>query len=428
MLRKRKQLIITGIISISTIAFLVSISVISMAKENNYKEYLEKGSKFIIEENYKEAIETFKKLIDTNPKDVEGRVGLSEAYIKNKQYTDALNIYREGVEIQVGHSKELFENKLDELLSKIVVPEFDVELEPGELYKLPRNIEVSVDDDTFSVPVKWSELEEEITGDKDRIIKGYSELINKPVSINIIVKTNVVFDGNIIDISGLNEIHRKNIDINNNGIDEDVVLYGEKVHGINYGKYIVIYSDDGQVSTSFEAPLMTTEIGEMKDVTGDNVKDMLVNWDSGGNVGGNGILLVYKNGTYTIAEEDDIQIEYGFTDNFEYEVKDSVSGKKITTTLTESQKERYVNAGILDEFGDRTDKVIYDGSVGAGSYLKDTDDDGTCELLYTWDVNTLNSSDTTITIVAVYKYEDSKLVLKNLYGEADKEFKEIGLQ
>lgn len=425
MSKKRKQLIITGVISIATIAFLVSVSVISMARENNYKEYLEKGSTYIIEENYREAIVTYKKLIEINPKDVDGRVGLGEAYIKNKQYVEALETYREGISIQVGNSKKVFEEKLDYLLSKIEVNNIEVKLEQGEIYKLPINVEVKIGEDIFTVPIQWNNGEEEIIGEKDRVINGYSNTISKAVAINIIVKTDVIFDGLVMDISGLIEINRKAIDINNDGNEEEIVLYGEKVYGINYGKCIVIYHKGGTVLTSFNCPLMTTGIGDITDVTGDNVKDILVNWDSGGSVGGNGILLVYKNGTYVIAEEDDIQIEYGFIENFKYEAKDLISGKTFKADLSESQKERYIKAGILDENGGRTNIPLYDGSVGAGSYLRDIDGDGTGELLYSWNINTLNSSDTTVTIVAIYKYEDNKLVLKDLYGETDKQLNEM---
>jgi len=68
----------------------------SMSKMTS-DELVEKGYEYIDDDNYDKAIEVFEQLIETEPKNVEGYIGLAEAYLGNDDEKNAAKALRSGL-------------------------------------------------------------------------------------------------------------------------------------------------------------------------------------------------------------------------------------------------------------------------------------------------------------------------------------------
>ena len=96
----KKKIAGIGIIS-AIIVMLSSIFIYaSVVKPQKYSEYIDLGNKYLLEENYEEAILAFEKAIKIDAKSTEARVGAAKAYIGNDELDKAIEILEEAQEIE----------------------------------------------------------------------------------------------------------------------------------------------------------------------------------------------------------------------------------------------------------------------------------------------------------------------------------------
>lgn len=83
------------------------------SKEMNFQDYLDLGQKYLTESNYEQAIVTFTKAIELEPKTLEAYEGLATAYIKAENYEKAQETIQRGIVLyeSLGENKKTVEWK-----------------------------------------------------------------------------------------------------------------------------------------------------------------------------------------------------------------------------------------------------------------------------------------------------------------------------
>lgn len=83
------------------IVFIISMFTACTKTEKTLtaEELLSLGEKYLIEMNYEQAIVSFTKLIEIDPKNPRGYTGLSDAYIGNGELDKALEVLKQGLEL-----------------------------------------------------------------------------------------------------------------------------------------------------------------------------------------------------------------------------------------------------------------------------------------------------------------------------------------
>lgn len=123
-LKSRKSLLV--------IVILIFVSLILIINnyntpENRLKRQLELGHKYLIEQNYDEAIVAFCKVIEFDPSIKEAYFKLSEIYIHNKDYEQAKAILEEGYKIINNDEFIIRLNELEELIVKEDIEKFKID-------------------------------------------------------------------------------------------------------------------------------------------------------------------------------------------------------------------------------------------------------------------------------------------------------------
>ena len=103
---KLKILIITIILAISAIFIYKEVIVPKL-----YEKYMDTGIKYLLEEQYEEAILAFDKAIKIEKKSTQARVYQAKAYIGNEQINKAVDVFKEAQDIDIKN-----ENLLKEIL------------------------------------------------------------------------------------------------------------------------------------------------------------------------------------------------------------------------------------------------------------------------------------------------------------------------
>lgn len=113
----KKKIAGIGIIS-AIIVMLSSIFIYaSVVKPQKYSEYIDLGNKYLLEENYEEAILAFEKAIKIDAKSTEARVGAAKAYIGNNELDKAIEILEEAQELD--KTNETLLKEILEILNEI---------------------------------------------------------------------------------------------------------------------------------------------------------------------------------------------------------------------------------------------------------------------------------------------------------------------
>lgn len=123
--------------------------------EHKFERQLKLGNKYLMEQNYKEAIIAFTKAIMIEPKSIEGRLGLATAFIATKKLDNAEKVLKEVLEIDANNLEameylvEIYieQNKIEEaekLLQQILAidPNKDVDVITDEI-NLLKQLKVS---------------------------------------------------------------------------------------------------------------------------------------------------------------------------------------------------------------------------------------------------------------------------------------------
>ena len=76
--------------------FLFTTSACGRSINQQIKEQLELGQKYLAELNYEEAVIAFQKVIELDEKNVEAYVGLNQAYSVQNDFENAVEILKKG--------------------------------------------------------------------------------------------------------------------------------------------------------------------------------------------------------------------------------------------------------------------------------------------------------------------------------------------
>ncbi len=90
---------------------------------NSYEHYLELAEKYLLDEDYEEAIAAYEKAIEIEPMEKDAYLGLAEVYIAMEEYEDALEILEVGYEETSARSLERQIEKLTPLLEEAAAKE-----------------------------------------------------------------------------------------------------------------------------------------------------------------------------------------------------------------------------------------------------------------------------------------------------------------
>ena len=105
----KKKIVGIGIIS-AIIVMLSSVFIYaSVIKPQKYSEYMDLGNKYLLEENYEEAILAFEKVIKIDAKSTEARVGAAKGYIGLNDIDSAVEKLREAQNLDIENEKLLIE-------------------------------------------------------------------------------------------------------------------------------------------------------------------------------------------------------------------------------------------------------------------------------------------------------------------------------
>ncbi len=128
--QKKVLWLILGIVAVAVVVVAVVIAIILMLspgkrQKDAYENQVTQGEEFIKNSDYDDAIEAFRDAIEIDENEEDAYVGLADAYIKNKEYRKAAEILQRGS--KVSGSKERIEEKKEELYN--LAPELEKEFE-----------------------------------------------------------------------------------------------------------------------------------------------------------------------------------------------------------------------------------------------------------------------------------------------------------
>ncbi len=128
--QKKVLWLVVGIVAAAVVVVVIIIAIIFMLspgkrQRDAYENQVTQGEEFIKNSNYDDAIEAFRDAIEIDKNEEDAYVGLADAYIKNKEYRKAAEILQQGS--KVSGSKERIEEKKEELYN--LAPELEEEFE-----------------------------------------------------------------------------------------------------------------------------------------------------------------------------------------------------------------------------------------------------------------------------------------------------------
>jgi tetratricopeptide (TPR) repeat protein len=236
-IEKLKKIKLKLIMFISIIILCLVFAGVGVVKYTNaaqVKEGLILGNKYLQEEKYEEAILSFIKVIEIEPKNIEARVGLAKAYIKTGKPAEAEKILKESISINPKEVEQYIElaklyivenelenaiktltdgykatnsettkSMLEELKSKITVNDINKIITLGENYSLPKEVAVKINNVEVEFPVKWDRTSVDTTKVGSNVFIGTLENIDKSLKLTL----------NVLAIASIENI---NISINQN--------------------------------------------------------------------------------------------------------------------------------------------------------------------------------------------------------------------
>jgi hypothetical protein len=212
-------------------------------------------------------------------------------------------------------------------------------------------------------------------------------------------------------------------DINNDGIDDDVLLIGHKKDGVTSGFSedirIAIYDGNNKKYSLYGIGDLNSGYGGrifLGDFNGDGSKDILVITHNQGSAGtSNYSLMTYKKGkVHHLFEQKDfskgLSFEVDYIDGFKANLFSKDLNRFFTIDLN-SRKYTYVDTGIYNKEGRLIEETK--GEVGSLSELLpvDIDKDGIYELKGMQRVIGICNTDTIGYIKSTWKFENSRLKL-----------------
>ena len=96
---KSKLFIIAGTILLICAIVSGGLYISGASSTARYDKLLNLGNKYLLEENYEQAIIAFDKAIKIEPKSVDARLGLAKAYVAVDRTDDAVAVLEEAIEI-----------------------------------------------------------------------------------------------------------------------------------------------------------------------------------------------------------------------------------------------------------------------------------------------------------------------------------------
>lgn len=159
-MRKKVLIAAVAVICVAAIALFLG----RHSTEGKVAKLLDLGNKYLLEQNYEQAVVAFNKVIEIDPMNVEAYIGLAETYIGMGDPEAALAILEKGYDLT--NSEEILK-KLDELRG---ITEEDVETKEGTAEKND-TIEVEGDD-------RWANPKIEIDVETEKVLKEVISLGN----------------------------------------------------------------------------------------------------------------------------------------------------------------------------------------------------------------------------------------------------------
>ena len=226
-------------------------------------------------------------------------------------------------------------------------------------------------------------------------------------------KTEVKFDvKETINITEYDVVDSKNVDVNLDKIDDEIVLLKHKTKGETDLLSKVLVINDGKTKeqlTYYDAGFMRVGIVDTYDFSSDGIPEIILETNTGGNSGGSANVIGYNGKEF-------VDIEFAGEGNI---VTKKSDGFKVT--LVEDSKNTYienvfsgeVKQGLL-ELG----SYLHDGGFMrnwgtwqknvSGAVLEDIDGDGIKEILIESYMTGASNADSIIDMQRVYKYTENK--------------------
>ncbi len=114
--RNKKLLLIIILIAAAAVAAFVVVFFVMRSGASGVEKNLDLGKRYLDEQNYKEALIAFNKVIEIDPKCEDGYIGAADAYVGLGEYKNAESILNKGLK-EVPDSVKI-KNKLEEVKTK----------------------------------------------------------------------------------------------------------------------------------------------------------------------------------------------------------------------------------------------------------------------------------------------------------------------
>ena len=230
-----------------------------------------------------------------------------------------------------------------------------------------------------------------------------------------------------IDLSGFQKIDEKIIDIDNDNNNELIELWGKgEPRAFEKAFLLIKNSTNDELLTSSECEMQAKGIGDVGDITGDGIKDICLTL-FGGNTGNYTSIYTYKNKEYIEEPFDYINtfnFKYVPNNNFMIDVLDENTKLYAPCEIHENIKDSLIENNLYNDKGNPVNILNNSGYVSGIDHssieLKDVDGDSIDEMLITLCAHGECHSQSLISFVSIYKYDNDKYNLYSLKSDDSK--------
>ena len=192
-MKRKKSLFIKGIVVFVCIIATITTTACTRLDSDRVGRLLDLGNKYLLEGNYEEAILTFEKIIEIEPRNIEARIGLAKAYIGDEKLNKAKRILEEIFELDE-REEEAYNIYADILIQQGKIEEARDILEKGYDNTKSKAINARLDELNSDI-LKDTQEPEEHPEDKDKEPQAEVEAVIQGGSGNL--ASNLVQDGEV---------------------------------------------------------------------------------------------------------------------------------------------------------------------------------------------------------------------------------------
>lgn len=225
------------------------------------------------------------------------------------------------------------------------------------------------------------------------------------------IKEKIDFINEHADLSNYELVQKMEEDINNDDINDILELWVLRNEiGYNESGYVVIKdSNSNEVLTTIPCGMGSYEIKSIADINGDEIKDISISCNGGGNAVFWSEIYVYEDKKYTYVDLEKyiaaMNIEIKPWYGFKVYAMDKDTFLYTGIVIPEEERNKYINVMFRE---DGIPIEYFMNYISLPCEFKDIDNDGISEILSVFYVSGISHADTLMNVVEVIKYVDGE--------------------